>query len=125
VIALLAPPPIAVFVAGLLTAVLNLFVHAKASLPGWLERYLRMVFITPDLHRTHHSEDVWEQWQNLGQTFVWWDRLFGTYADQPRARNEIKTGLKGMQNAESLGLGFMLAEPFQEWRQTQTESIPS
>jgi sterol desaturase/sphingolipid hydroxylase (fatty acid hydroxylase superfamily) len=123
VIALLAPPALAVFIAGLLTEVLNLFVHANASLPGWVERWLRIVFITPDLHRIHHSEDIGEQQRNLGQTFAFWDRLFGTFQqDEPRA-GEITTGLKGFQNAESFGLGFMLMGPFQSRPQPQPDPV--
>jgi sterol desaturase/sphingolipid hydroxylase (fatty acid hydroxylase superfamily) len=110
---LLAPPPIAVFISVLLTVVLNLFVHANAALPQWAERMLRYVFVTPNLHRIHHSEEIYEQSRNLGQTFIWWDRLFGTYTGRPDAGEEgIKTGIKGLQNADSLGLGFMLAKPF-------------
>jgi sterol desaturase/sphingolipid hydroxylase (fatty acid hydroxylase superfamily) len=114
---------VAVLIAGLLTEVLNLFVHANASLPGWAERWLRIVFITPDLHRIHHSEDVEEQQRNLGQTFAFWDRLFGTYEGEPGA-GEITRGLKGFQNAESFGLGFMLLEPFQSRPPSQPILFP-
>jgi sterol desaturase/sphingolipid hydroxylase (fatty acid hydroxylase superfamily) len=112
-VALLALPPIGVLVSGLLGLVINFFVHANASLPGWAERLLRSMIITPDLHRIHHSEEIGEQQRNLGQTFSWWDRLFGTYLAKPAAGEAgIVTGIKGLQNGESLGLGFMLAEPF-------------
>jgi len=124
IILLLAPPPLAVFVSGLLTIVLNLFVHANAFLPGWAEQILRMVFITPGMHRIHHSEDIKEQTRNLGQTFAWWDRLFGTYSDQPQAGEAgLITGIKGLQNEGSLGLGFMLAEPFQSRPQPQADPV--
>jgi sterol desaturase/sphingolipid hydroxylase (fatty acid hydroxylase superfamily) len=112
-IVLLALPLIAVLISELLTVVLNFFAHANASLPGWAERLLRNVIVTPDFHRIHHSEDVWEQTRNLGQTFIWWDRLFGTFVANPRAGQEgIVTGITGLQNRASLGLRFMLAEPF-------------
>jgi len=120
-ILLLAPPPIAVFASGLFTVVLNLFVHANASLPRWAELPLRRVFITPDLHRIHHSEDIVEQGRNLGQTFIWWDRLFGTYASRALDLDGGRIGLKGLQNEQSLGLGFMLAEPFQSRAQLQVD----
>ena len=78
-IALLAPPAAAVFTSQILVVVENLFVHANKSLPPTVERALRWIVITPDLHRIHHSEGLAEQNLNYGQLFPWWDRLFGTY----------------------------------------------
>jgi sterol desaturase/sphingolipid hydroxylase (fatty acid hydroxylase superfamily) len=112
-IALLAPPVSAVFAAELVTLLLNFFVHANASLPGAVDQALRAVIVTPDMHRIHHSEQMEEQWRNLGQTFSWWDRLLGTYRGNPAAGDKgLVTGVKGLQNAGSIELGFMLAEPF-------------
>ena len=124
VVALLAPPPDAVFGAELMTLLLNFFVHANASLPRTIERALRHVIITPDLHRIHHSEEMEEQWRNLGQTFSWWDRLFGTYLDRAAAGEEgLVTGVKGLQNPTSVEIGFMLSEPFRARPQSQTDPI--
>ncbi len=117
-VALLAPPVLGVLIAEVLTAVLNLSVHANASLPRPLESLVGAIFVTPDLHRVHHSEDYAEQQRNLGQTFPWWDRMFGTYTSSERsAAAGFQTGLKGSgpegrRNADRLSLGFMLAEPF-------------
>ena len=83
-VALLAPPPIAVFLSELLTVVLNLFAHANASFPRKVEKCLGIVFMTPDVHRIHHSADEADHSRNFGQTFIWWDRIFGTYLSQPR-----------------------------------------
>jgi len=113
VVAALAPPPIAVFAAEILTSVMNLFVHADASMPGRAEKTLRCLIVTPGLHRIHHSEEVLEQSRNFGQTFCWWDRLFGTYLDAPAKGAEFMvTGIKGLQAEGSLSLWFMLSEPF-------------
>lgn len=112
-IALLALPVAGVFIAELLTVILNLSAHANASLPSWTEKVLRTVFVTPDLHRIHHSLDMLEQQRNLGQTFPWWDRFFGTYTERAVAlEGDFKTGLNGLENYDCLGIGFMLAEPF-------------
>jgi sterol desaturase/sphingolipid hydroxylase (fatty acid hydroxylase superfamily) len=74
------------------------------------------------MHRIHHSEEVAEQFKNLSDIFPWWDRLFGTYLDAPAAGAEgIVTGLKGCQNDKSLGIGFMLAQPF---RKNIEEAVP-
>jgi len=112
-VALLAPPVIAVLIAELGSILQSFFSHANASLPRWVDKPLRALFVTPDMHRIHHSEEVAEQFKNLSDIFPWWDRLFGTYLDAPAAGLEgIVTGLKGYQNDKSLGIGFMLAQPF-------------
>jgi sterol desaturase/sphingolipid hydroxylase (fatty acid hydroxylase superfamily) len=113
-VALLAPPVVAVVASELLTVVLNLFTHANAALPRPVEKLLRSVFITPDLHRIHHSLEYVEQQTNFGQTFSWWDRLFGTYLGQPAAGEAgIVTGVEGTDSKTSLRLRFLLAQPFQ------------
>ena len=112
-IALLAPPLAAVFVAEVHTALLNSLVHANIALPPGLERLVRLVFITPDLHRLHHSRDVAEQNRNFGQTFVWWDWLFGTYAAVPRAPGEaFSTGVAGLPAGTYAGVAKLFTEPF-------------
>jgi sterol desaturase/sphingolipid hydroxylase (fatty acid hydroxylase superfamily) len=112
-IALLALPPSAVLTAELLSLAQVFLSHANVSLPVWLDRPLRCLFVTPDMHRIHHSEEVREQWTNLADVFSFWDRLFGTYLDSPAAgREQVVVGLKGFQNERSLNLGFMLLFPF-------------
>lgn len=124
-VALLAPPPVAVFVSGLLVVILNFSAHANASLPGWTERIVRCAFITPDLHRIHHSEDMREQQRNLGQTFSWWDRLFGTYVPAASAEEgTFRTGLQGLAGRDSLGIGFMLMEPFTKLEEPERPPDP-
>jgi len=113
-VALLAPPAGAVAVSELLTVVLNLFAHANATLPRAAEKLVRSVFVSPDLHRIHHSEDIAEQQKNFGQTFSCWDRLFGTYLATPAAGEQgMVTGIKGSDRGRILRLWFMLAQPFQ------------
>ena len=113
VIAVLAPPPVAVLAVGLSRVFLGFFAHANASLPKWVEKATRAVLITPDLHRIHHSIEEWEQGENFGDTFSWWDRLFHTYVPEPAAGQEaMVTGLRGCQSNASLGLTFMLTQPF-------------
>jgi sterol desaturase/sphingolipid hydroxylase (fatty acid hydroxylase superfamily) len=112
-VAILAPPVIAVLIAELVAVLQSFFTHANASLPRWVEKPLRAVFVTPDMHRIHHSEEVAEQYKNLSDIFSWWDHLFGTYLEKPAAGDDkMVTGLKGFQNERSLRIGFMLALPF-------------
>ena len=113
VIAIFAPPVAGVLAAELTSAFQSFFGHANASLPGWAEKYLRPVFVTPDMHRIHHSEEVGEQNRNFGDCFPWWDHLFRTYLAAPAAGEAgITVGLKGYQNDASLGVAFMLSQPF-------------
>lgn len=122
-IALVAPPVSAVLISELFATILNLSAHANASLPPWAEKTLRFVLVTPDLHRIHHSREMAEQQRNLGQTFPWWDRLFGTYVARAAAEGALfRTGLDGMESCDSLRLGFMLAEPFR-WKQRQEPEV--
>ncbi len=112
-IAILAAPPAAVLIVELTACMQSFMGHANASLPAWIERPLRLLFVTPDMHRVHHSEEVTEQGRNLGDIFPWWDHLFRTYQSEPAAgQSGIVIGMKGYQNQESLGLAFMLLQPF-------------
>ena len=106
------PPPGAVLAAELLALALSFFEHANASLPDGLERYVRKVLITPDVHRIHHSVNVDEQLHNYGEIFPWWDRLFGTYLSSLGHNDALRVGIKGLEGPGTLGIGFMLAEPF-------------
>jgi sterol desaturase/sphingolipid hydroxylase (fatty acid hydroxylase superfamily) len=112
-VAILAAPPAAVLTAELFSCAQAFFSHANASLPGWLEKPVRWMFVTPDVHRVHHSEEVREQSRNLGEIFPWWDHLFRTYLEAPAAgQDRMLVGLKGFQNDKSLDLTFMLLHPF-------------
>ena len=116
-IALIAPPLAAVFVAEVHTTLLNSLVHANVSFPPAVERLVRLIFITPDLHRLHHSLDVVEQNRNFGQTFVWWDWMFGTYCALPRASaEEFSTGVAGLPPGSYEGVTKLFTEPFRSRR---------
>lgn len=123
-VALLAPPPLAVFAAALIAVVLNLVAHANAALPAELENWLRRALITPDLHRIHHSEEVAEQSRNFGQTFSWWDRLFGTFlGGAARGERHFATGIKELRGDETVALGFLLTEPFRRRPPVETDPV--
>jgi len=112
-VALLAPPAVSVFAIELLGLFQDFFTHANANLPTWVEKPLRAVLITPEMHRIHHADEMRDQNANLGEVFPWWDRLFGTYMEAPSAGADgIQIGLKGCQGPEAARLPFMLAEPF-------------
>ncbi|MEZ5355923.1 MAG: sterol desaturase family protein [Bryobacteraceae bacterium] len=113
VIALMAPPAVAVFTAELHTTVVNLLSHANVSLPWPVERAVRLVLITPDLHRIHHSTDIVDQNRNFGQSLVWWDRLLGTYSGQTRSRQgKFSTGLAGLPAGTYGAIADLFLAPF-------------
>ena len=113
VVAALGPSVAAVFVFELLLSAFPMFNHANLRLPGWLERPLRWLIVTPDMHRVHHSVIVAETNSNYGFNLSLWDRLFGTYRDQPQAGHEGMTiGLAEYADKRPSRLGASLAMPF-------------
>ncbi len=111
-----APPALAVVVDRLLAMIVGMIAHMNVELPSWLERPLRLVFITPQIHRIHHSIDDPDQGRNLGTVFVCWDRLFGTYLDTPlRGHSEVEFGVREVNAEESLRPGHLLLAPFRDY----------
>ena len=73
---------------------INAFAHANIRLPEKIDRPLRLVFVTPNMHCLHHSAWQPETDSNYGVVFSFWDRLFGTYSAAPRAGYDaMKIGL--------------------------------
>jgi sterol desaturase/sphingolipid hydroxylase (fatty acid hydroxylase superfamily) len=75
---------------------------------------LRLFVVTPDMHRVHHSVEDDETNSNFGFNLPWWDRLFGTYRDQPRAGHvDMTIGIHGYDNPREVDrLDGMLLLPF-------------
>jgi sterol desaturase/sphingolipid hydroxylase (fatty acid hydroxylase superfamily) len=84
-IVVLGAPVIAVVIFEVMLNATAMFNHGNIRLPATLDRWLRWVVVTPDMHRVHHSIEDDETNSNFGFNLTWWDRLFGTYRDQPRA----------------------------------------
>lgn len=115
VIAALGP---SVFTVILFEIILNgtaMFNHGNLKLPSGLDRYLRLLVVTPDMHRVHHSVTIRETNSNFGFNFPWWDRLLGTYRAQPVAGHEKMTiGLAQFRDSRKNNLIWMLIMPFTE-----------
>jgi len=90
-IAVLGPPVVAVVIFEVLLSGAAMFNHGNVSLPPALDRVARWIVVTPDMHRVHHSVEDDEANSNFGFNLPWWDRLFGTYRDQPRAGHDGMT----------------------------------
>jgi sterol desaturase/sphingolipid hydroxylase (fatty acid hydroxylase superfamily) len=98
-IAVLGPPVVAVFVFEVVLNATAMFNHSNVRLPLGLDRVLRWIVVTPDMHRVHHSVEDDEANSNFGFNLPWWDRLFGTYRDQPRAGHEAMViGIRTYRN---------------------------
>jgi len=84
VILLLGPPLAAVVIFEVVLNAMSMFNHGNVRLPLALDRVVRWLFVTPDMHRVHHSHLQHESNSNFGFNLSLWDRLFGTYRDQPQ-----------------------------------------
>lgn len=91
IILLLGPPVLAVLIFEILLNATSMFNHANVRMPPALDRALRWLVVTPDMHRVHHSIEQDETNSNFGFNLSVWDRIFGTYRDQPRAGHAAMT----------------------------------
>ena len=87
-IVLLGPPVVAVVIFEVLLNATAMFNHSNVRLNLVVDKWLRLLLVTPDMHRVHHSVEDDETNSNFGFSLPWWDRLFGTYRNQPRGGHE-------------------------------------
>lgn len=90
-IIVLGPPVVAVIIFEVMLNATAMFNHGNVRIPPAIDRVLRWLVVTPDMHRVHHSIEDDEANSNFGFSLPWWDRLFGTYRDQPRKGHEAMT----------------------------------
>ena len=91
VIMLLGPPVVAIVIFEVVLNATAMFNHSNVRIPPHLDSLLRLLVVTPDMHRVHHSVADDETNSNFGFNLPWWDRLFGTYRAQPRGGHETMT----------------------------------
>ncbi len=89
-----------------------LFNHANLALPRGVERAIRAVLVTPDMHRVHHSVRREEHDSNYGFALSVWDRLFGTYRPEPEGGQDGMTVGLEWQDEKPADLGWSLMLPF-------------
>ena len=110
-------PPVAVFVFEVVLNATSLFNHSNVRMPRWLDRALRLIVVTPDMHRVHHSIERPEHDSNFGFNLPWWDRLFRTYRREPAAGHDGMTiGLPQFRDPKELRLDRLLTQPFRTRR---------
>lgn len=113
-IVLLGPPLVAVLIFEVLLNAMAMFNHGNVRLPATLDRILRWLIVTPDMHRVHHSVEDDEANSNFGFNLSWWDRLFGTYRDQPRGGHQgMVIGIRKFRDPRAVSwLPGLLMLPF-------------
>jgi len=110
----LGPPAVGVLIFEVVLNATAMFNHSNVRLPSWLDRVLRCVLVTPDMHRVHHSTVRCEANSNYGFNLPWWDFLLGTYRNQPAA-GHIEMTIGVTQHRDELQVGRlpgMLLLPF-------------
>ncbi|MEW5420686.1 sterol desaturase family protein [Amorphus sp. 3PC139-8] len=113
VVALIGAPAVAVLLFEVVLNAMAMFNHANLRLPEGIDRLLRLVVVTPDMHRVHHSIERRETDSNYGFNLSVWDRLFKTYIPQPKAGHDRMTiGLPLFRTRRDLWLDRMLIQPF-------------
>lgn len=112
-VTVLGPPALAVIIFEVVLNATSIFNHGNVRLPAAVDRVLRWIVVTPDMHRVHHSVNRLETDSNFGFNLPWWDRLLGTYRDQPEDGHVSMTiGLSQFQELSGQSLPRLLALPF-------------
>lgn len=113
IILLLGPPVVAVLIFEIVLNGAAMFNHANIKLPLKLDRIMRILIVTPDMHRVHHSIEETETNSNYGFNLSIWDQLFGTYVNQPKATHEnVEIGLKAWRDEKPAQFLWALKLPF-------------
>ncbi|OIO69771.1 MAG: fatty acid hydroxylase [Zetaproteobacteria bacterium CG1_02_53_45] len=114
VVIALGAPAAAVVIFEIILNGMAMFNHANVRLPEKADALIRLMLVTPDVHRIHHSVILSETNSNFGFNLSIWDRIFGTWQEQPRLGHEkMCIGLEPTQQAPTHNLIYMLRLPFQ------------
>ena len=123
VIAVLGPPALVVMIFEIILNLAAMFNHGNIFIPLDVDRKLRWFIVTPDMHRVHHSVISKEANSNYGFNVPWWDRMFGTYCDQPQQGHlDMMIGQKNFRNPRYLHLPALFVQPFLNDTNTITET---
>ena len=115
VVVLIGVPAAAVIAFEVVLNATSIFNHSNVAMPAWVDRVVRLLVVTPDMHRTHHSILRRETDSNFGFNLPWWDRLFGTYRVAPEAGHEGMTvGLPIFRDPKELRFDRLITQPFRD-----------
>lgn len=106
-------PPAAVLAFEIVLNATSMFSHANVRVPLGADAVLRALFVTPDMHRVHHSTEMLELNSNFGFNLSLWDRLFGTYRRYPMVeQTKMPIGLQSYRGPEPNQFLWLLRFPF-------------
>ena len=109
----LGPPALALIVFEILLNATSMFNHGNVQVPPAVDRVLRWFIVTPDMHRVHHSITKHETDSNFGFNLPCWDRLFGTYRNQPAAGHlKMTIGLPIFRADSENRIDRLISQPF-------------
>ncbi len=112
-IVLLGAPIYGVFLFEIIYNAAVLFNHSNIKIPTVLEKILRFILVTPDMHRIHHSAAPKETNSNYGFIFSLWDRCLGSYRPEPaKGQEKMKIGLGIFNDPQYLQVDKLLLQPF-------------
>lgn len=117
---LLGPAAIAVLIFEVVLNASALFNHSNIQLPKHVDAVLRLIIVTPDMHRVHHSIIPVETNSNYGFNVPWWDRLLGTYIAQPKAgHDDMLIGIELFRTRRELWIDRMILQPLRRDKVTR------
>lgn len=106
-VGVIGPNPLVVIVFEVLLNASSMFNHSNLGIPNRIDQVLRYVVVTPDMRRVHHSTNPHEFNRNFGFNLPWWDRILGTYLDQPaKGHAAMEIGVKGYDNEQQVARLF-------------------
>lgn len=112
-VVLIGAAPTAVLVFEIVLNATSMFNHSNVWMPAAVDRVLRWVLVTPDMHRIHHSTVPTETNSNFGFNLPWWDRLLRTYRDEPiQGQTGMMIGLEQFRDPRRLTFIGILLLPF-------------
>jgi len=111
-VAAIGAPAVAVLAFELLLNATSMFNHANVRMPPRLDRWMRWLVVTPDMHRVHHSAEFNDTSSNFGFSLPWWDRLLGTYRQAPALGYDGMTvGVDAFRSPGDLRIDQLLIQP--------------
>jgi sterol desaturase/sphingolipid hydroxylase (fatty acid hydroxylase superfamily) len=106
----------------LLDVVVTLISHANISFPKGIERIIRYIIVTPNLHRVHHSAYQAETDTNFSAVFPIWDIIFGTFkTDTSLPPAEMKLGLEAVRDERTNNIVWLLLSPFKKFKKNEKD----
>tara|TARA_B100000686_G_C16536289_1_gene834976 strand:+ start:256 stop:807 length:552 start_codon:yes stop_codon:yes gene_type:complete len=114
-ISIIGPPAIAMLVFEIILNFASMFNHSNINIPNKIEKFIKVIFVTPKMHRIHHSTNNTHLNSNFGFNFSFWDRFFFSYKSLPLDQyKSIEIGINEFRSVEDIRLDKILLQPFKK-----------